>query len=76
MVSHPEPDILECEVSWALESTTVNKASRCNGLPVELFKTLKDDAINVLHSIISKSGRHTMATVLEKFNPHPRSQEE
>ena len=50
MVSHPDPDILECEVSRALGSTAVNKASRCDGIPVELFKTLKDDAIKVLHS--------------------------
>ena len=45
VVSHPEPDILECEVKWALGHTAVNKASGCNGIPVELFKTLKDDAI-------------------------------
>ena len=51
MVSHPELDILEFEVKWALGSTAVNKASGCDGIPVELFKTLKDDAIKVLHSI-------------------------
>ena len=51
VVSHPEPDILESEVKWALGSTVVNKASRCDGIPVELFKTLKDDVIKVLHSI-------------------------
>ena len=51
VVSHPEPDILECEVKWALGSTAVNKARGYNGIPVELFKTLKDDAIKVLHSI-------------------------
>ena len=51
VVSHPEPDILECEVKWALGSTAVNKASGCDGIPVELFKTLKDDAIKVFHSI-------------------------
>ena len=45
VVSHPEPDILECEVKWALGRTAVNKASGCNGIPVELFKTLKNDAI-------------------------------
>ena len=50
MVSHPDPDIPECEVNWALGSTAVNKASRCGGIPVELFKTLNDDAIKVLHS--------------------------
>ena len=47
VVSHPEPGILEYEVTWALGSTAVNKASGCNGIPVELFKTLKDDAIEV-----------------------------
>ena len=51
VLSHPEPDILESKVKWALESTTVNKASVCNGIPVELFRTLKDDAVKVLHSI-------------------------
>ena len=51
VVSHLKPDILEREVKWALGSTAVNKASGCDGVPVELFKTLKDDAIKVLHSI-------------------------
>ena len=46
-----EPDILECEVKWALESTTTNKASGNDGIPVELFQILKDDAVKVLHSI-------------------------
>ena len=46
-VRHPEPDILESEVKWALGSTTVNKVSGCNGIPVELFKTLKGDAIKL-----------------------------
>ena len=46
-----EPDILECEVKWALESITMNKASRCDGIPAELFQILKDDAVKVLHSI-------------------------
>ena len=51
VVSHSEPDILEKEVKWALGSTAINKASGCNGIPVELFKTLKDEAIKVLHSL-------------------------
>ena len=46
-----EPDILECEVKWTLESITMNKASECNGISVELFQILKDDAVKVLHSI-------------------------
>ena len=49
MVTHLEPDILECEVKWALES--MNKASGDDGIPVELFQILKDDAVKVLHSI-------------------------
>ena len=51
VVSHPEPDILESKVKWALGSTAVNKASGCDGISIELFKTLKDDAIKVLHSV-------------------------
>ena len=51
MITHLEPDILECEVKWALESTTTNKASGGDGIPVELFQTLKGDAVKVLHSI-------------------------
>ena len=50
VVSPPEPDILECEVKWAL-STAVNKASGCDEIPAELFKSLKEDAIKVLHSL-------------------------
>ena len=46
-----EPDILECEVKWALESITTNQASGGDGIPVELFQILKDDAVKVLHSI-------------------------
>ena len=57
VVSHPGPDILECEVKWALGITAVNKTSGCDGIQVELFNTLKDDAIKVLHSICQKSGR-------------------
>ena len=53
VVNHPEPDILEWEVKWALGTrpTAVNKVFGCNGIPVELFKTLKDDTIKVLHSL-------------------------
>ena len=51
MITHLEPDILECEVKWALESITTNKASEGDGIPVELFQILKDDAVKVLHSI-------------------------
>ena len=51
MVSHLEPDILECEVKWALGSITMNKASGGDGIPAELFQILKVDAIKVLHSL-------------------------
>ena len=51
VIPHLEPDILECEVKWALGSITTNKASRGDGIPVELFQILKDDAVKVLHSI-------------------------
>ena len=51
MITHLEPDILECEVKWALGSITTNKASRGDGIPVELVQILKDDAVKVLHSI-------------------------
>ena len=50
MITHLEPDILECEVKWALESVILNKASGGDGIPVELFQILKDDAVKVLYS--------------------------
>ena len=51
MITHLEPDILECEVKWALENISMNKASGGDGIPVELFQIMKDDAVKVLHSI-------------------------
>ena len=51
VITNLEPDILECEVKWALESITANKTSGGDGIPVELFQILKDDAVKVLHSI-------------------------
>ena len=54
MITHLEPDILEYEVKWALGSITTNKASRGDGIPVELFQILKDNAVKVLHSICQK----------------------
>ena len=51
VITHLEPDILEFEVKWALGSMTVNKARGGDGIPVELFQTLKDDAVKVLHSV-------------------------
>ena len=55
--THLEPDILECQVKWALGSITTNKASAGDGVPVELFQILKDDAVKVLHSICQQSGK-------------------
>ena len=51
VITHLEPDILECEVKWALRSITMNKASGGDEIPVELFQTIKEDAVKVLHSI-------------------------
>ena len=51
VITHLEPDILECEVNWALGSITMNKASRGDRIPAKLLKILKDDAVKVLHSI-------------------------
>ena len=57
MITHQEPDILECEVKWALETTTTNKASGDDGIPIELFQILKNDAVKVLRSIYHKFGK-------------------
>ena len=57
MVTDLEPDILECKVKWALGSITTNKASGGDGIPVELFQILKDDALKVLQSIARKFGK-------------------
>ena len=51
MIIHQEPDILECEVKWSLGNITMNKASGGDGIPAELFKVLKDNAVKVLHSM-------------------------
>ena len=57
MITHLEPDILECEVKWALESIIMNKASGGDGIPLELFHILKDDAVKVRHKYASKFGK-------------------
>ena len=57
VITNLEPDILECEVKWALGSITTNKASGGDGIPVELFQILKDDAVKVLHSEANKFGK-------------------
>ena len=57
VITHLQPDILECEAKWALESISMNKASGDDGIPVELFQILKDDAVKVLHSMCQKLGK-------------------
>ena len=57
VITHLEPDILECEIRWALRSITTNKASGGNLIPVELFQILKDDAVKMLHSICQQIGK-------------------
>ena len=57
MITHLEPDILECEVKWALENIATNKASGGDGIPVELFQILKDDAVKVRTQYASKFGK-------------------
>ena len=74
VITQLEPDILECEGKWALESITTNKASGGNGISVELFQTLKDDAVKVLHSICQQIWKTAVATGLVKsiFIPIPK----
>ena len=57
VITHLEPEILKCEVKWALGSITTNKASRGDRIPVKLFQILKDDAVKVLHSICQQTGK-------------------
>ena len=57
VITHLEPDILKCEVKWALGSITMNKASGGDQIPIELFQILKDDAVKVLHSICQQIGK-------------------
>ena len=73
VVTDLEPDILECEIKWALESITVNKVSGGDGIPIELFQILKDDAVKVLHSKCQQIWKSAVATGLEKaiFIPIP-----
>ena len=85
VITHLEPDILECEAKWALESITLNKASGGDGIPVELLQILKDDAVKVLHSICQEVWKtqnmpgslenSAVATGLEKVNFHSNSKE-
>ena len=72
MITDLEPDILECEVKWALESITTNKASGGDGIPVELFQILKDDAVKVLPANLENSA---VAIGLEKVSFHSNPKE-
>ena len=75
MITHLEPDILECEVKWALGSITMNKAGGGDGIPVELFQILKDDAVRGLHSIcqqIWKTVQWPQDWKMSVFNPVPK----
>ena len=74
MITHLEPDIPEFEVKWALRSITTYKASGSDGIPVELFQILKDDAVKGLHSIHHKFGK-LVATGLEKVSFHSNPKE-
>ena len=74
VITDLEPDILDCEVKWALESITTNKGSGGDGIPVELFQILKDDAIKVLHSIwqqIWKTQQESQERKMSAFNSSP-----
>ena len=75
VITHPEPDILECKVKRALGSITTNKASRGDGIPVEPFQILKDDAMKVLHSIFQQVWKTHQGTELEKVSFHSNPKE-
>ena len=79
VITHLEPDILECEVKWALGSITMNKASGGDGIPAELFQILKDDAVKVLHSIsqqIWKTQQWLWSWKMSVFIPIPNKCQE
>ena len=77
MITHPEPDILECEVKWALGSIITNKATGGDGIPAELFKILKDDAYeSAALNMPANLENPAVATGLEKVNLQPSYQEE
>ena len=76
VITHLEPDILECEVKWALESITTNKASGGDGIPVELFQILKDDAVkSAALNMPAKLENSAVATGLEKVSSHSNPKE-
>ena len=74
VITHLEPDILECEVKWALEGITTNKASGGDGIPVELFQILKDDPVKVLHSICQQIWK-TQQWPQDSFHSNPKERQ-
>ena len=72
MITHLEPDILECELKWALGSMTMRKASGGDGIPVELFQILKDDAVKVLHSVCQQTQQWKQDWKRSVFIPIPK----
>ena len=75
MITLLEPDILQCEVKWALGSITINKVSGGDGIPFELFQILKDDAVKVHTQYASKFGKSAVTIRLEKVNFHSNLKE-
>ena len=75
VITHLEPDIMECEVKWALGSITTNKAIEGDGIPVEVFQILKDDAVKVLHNMTANLENSEVATGLEKVSFHSNPKE-
>ena len=72
VITHLEPDIVECEVKWALGSIKTNKANGDDGIPVELFQILKDDAVKVLHSICQQTQQRPQDCKRSVFIPVPK----
>ena len=77
VITHLEPDIVECELKWALGSIPMNKASGGDGIPVELFQILKDDAVQVLHSICQQIGKLSSGqrTAKGQFHSNPKERQ-
>ena len=75
VITHLEPDILECKVKWALGSITTNKASGSDGIPVDLFQILKDNTVKVLHSICQQIWKTQQGPGLEKVTFHSNAKE-
>ena len=75
VITHLEPDILECEVKWSLGSITMNNGSGGDGIPAELFQILKDDAVKMPHSLCQQIWKTALATGLEKVSFHSNPKE-